>query len=176
MGDIRCGQSPCWQVGTGENLQVRRKGWLRHSKKQPAKDVLEFGSMYECLSCDGIKSTGPIRDIIGRLVSLAQLPPFDGVSSLKWTEECPLPRILCINLMLPYSGADSDPGCSYVCFFHIRPELLPCCGRAVCRHVFVCLKSSVEVQGAHLWTQRTRIDPWICVETRQRKRTWILGS
>jgi len=26
--------------------------------------------------------------------------------------------------MLPYSGADSDPGCSYVCFFHIRPELL----------------------------------------------------
>jgi len=122
--DIRSGHSPCWQVGAGGNLQVRTKGWLRHSKKQPARDALEFGSMYECLSCDGIKSTGPIRDIIGRLVSVAQLPPFDGISSLTWTTECPLPRIICVNLMLPYTDAAADPGCSYVCFFHIRPELL----------------------------------------------------
>jgi len=120
--DLRPG--PSWQVGTGEDLQVRAKGWKGHNRKEPANHSLEFSSMYECLSCDGVKSTGPIRDIIGRLVHVAQLPPLDRPSPCKWTEGCPLPRILCVNLMLPYTSARLDPGCSFVCFFHIKPEVL----------------------------------------------------
>jgi hypothetical protein len=124
----RSSDGPAWSPGTAADLRVRAKNYRRTLQKQPAAEALPYRSMYECISCDAIKSSRKIEDIVGRLVSLERLPRFEaekGADNLPcWTRDCPLPRILCVNLMFPYSTRSDDPGCSFVAFFHIRPEVL----------------------------------------------------
>mmetsp|Transcript_75758 Transcript_75758/g.134101 ORF Transcript_75758/g.134101 Transcript_75758/m.134101 type:complete len:454 (-) Transcript_75758:100-1461(-) len=112
---------PSWRVGNAKDLEVRKINYA-HEGKGPAEHSLPFGSMYECLSCDAIRSTEKIQEIIGKHVKLCDLPTLS--MHQEWSEECPLPRILCLNVMLPYTKGKTDPGCSYVAIFHIKPEVL----------------------------------------------------
>jgi len=112
---------PSWRPGNARHLEVRKVNYA-NAGKGPAADSLPFGSMYECISCDVIASTQRITGIVGNYVQLSELPT---PAAQEWSADCPLPRILCINLMLP-SGTTgkTDPGCSYVAFFHIKPEVV----------------------------------------------------
>jgi len=124
---------PCWYPGNGSGLQVRAKGYAKTRKKECALTSLAYGGMYECICCDAIRADTKIENILGRLVLPKHLPSVSGLLSesesaagqeISWTAECPLPRILCINLMLPYTTGPNDPGCSFVAFFHIKPQVL----------------------------------------------------
>mmetsp|Transcript_157427 Transcript_157427/g.279244 ORF Transcript_157427/g.279244 Transcript_157427/m.279244 type:complete len:444 (+) Transcript_157427:58-1389(+) len=114
-------QCPSWRVGNAQHLMLRAVGYTTDGIKAPATESLTFGSMYECVSCDAVSSSEKIEDVVGKLVEVRALPKR---SEVAWSEDCPLPRVLCINLMLPYSTSSSDPGCSYIAFFHIKPETL----------------------------------------------------
>lgn len=113
------GQGLGWSPGSGTGVEVR---CLPRPRKHDALLSLKFGSMYECVSCDAITSDSPITDIMGRLVKIRHVPKMP--SAIAWTDACPLPRVICMNVMLPYTGKSDDPGCSYVCLYHIRPEVL----------------------------------------------------
>merc|ERR1719188_2737367 len=93
------------------------------------------GSLYEAISCDAIRHEERITDIIPNLAhgKLPAAPPLSesdrgGGHALQWTKGCPLPRVICINMMLPYTTGvvpmRKDGGCSFVGFFHIRPETI----------------------------------------------------
>lgn len=116
-------QGPSWRVGNAKDLEAREVTFARTGKKGPAAASLPFaeGSMYECISCDAIRSTQKIEEIVGKLVEISDLP---SSGTHDWYETCPLPRIICINLMVPYTREAADPGCSYVVFFHIKPEVV----------------------------------------------------
>eukprot|EP00929_Paragymnodinium_shiwhaense_P100166 TRINITY_DN62299_c0_g1_i3.p1 TRINITY_DN62299_c0_g1~~TRINITY_DN62299_c0_g1_i3.p1 ORF type:complete len:428 (-),score=100.27 TRINITY_DN62299_c0_g1_i3:137-1360(-) len=124
--DIQTLKNPVWRPGNAEDLKVRCQGYKRNRKKQDALESLPYGSMYECVSCDALTSDKRIDNIVGRLVQLEQIPGLDNASTngVSWAPGCPLPRIICINLMLPYTTGPKDPGCSFVAFFHIKPEVL----------------------------------------------------
>lgn len=112
---------PSWRAGNAKHLQVRKVNYV-NAGKGPAADSLPFGSMYECISCDAIASNQRITGIMGNYVELCELP---APATHEWSADCPLPRILCINLMLPSdSTGKTDPGCNYVAFFHIKPEVV----------------------------------------------------
>lgn len=119
---------PVWHQGNAQDLKVRGAGPRSQRKKQVASEVLPYGSMYDCVSCDAIKADTVIEDIVGNLVSIDQVPALAAEggdrASLRWTQDCPLPRLICINLKLPYNLGSGDPGCSFVAFFHIKPEVL----------------------------------------------------
>eukprot|EP00930_Biecheleria_cincta_P102279 TRINITY_DN9396_c0_g1_i2.p1 TRINITY_DN9396_c0_g1~~TRINITY_DN9396_c0_g1_i2.p1 ORF type:complete len:349 (+),score=40.22 TRINITY_DN9396_c0_g1_i2:236-1282(+) len=126
------GEGPYWQRGDGKGLPVR------HGPNYPERrHKLESGNvMYSAISCDAIKGDSRIEDIMGRLVHLEDLPAASGPAvrecdhgaglHVAWTPHCKLPRILCINLMLPYeTGLNpfrKDAGASFVAFFRIKPE------------------------------------------------------
>jgi len=78
-----------------------------------------------------------IEDILDRLVGVPSQKDVCagdqcGGSGLRWTVGCPLPRIICVNLMLPYQAGPklwgehpaSDHGASCVAIFQIKPETL----------------------------------------------------
>jgi len=83
--------------------------------------------LYECVGVDVVRARCIVSQVIGRLVE-APSSKGDG-----WTSGCPLPRILCIVVHLPY-GCDwssrspsldvnvADPGCSVVAMFAIKKE------------------------------------------------------
>merc|ERR1719203_2133677 len=91
--------------------------------------------MYEAVSCDAIRSDTKIENVITDYLQ-GQLPPSPvqgesdrgGGSALQWTPECPLPRVICINMMMPYTMGvvpmQKDAGCSFVGFFHITPQTI----------------------------------------------------
>jgi hypothetical protein len=106
---------PCWKKGDGKGLPVRDIGYKRTKASVHADE-----HMYDCLTLDGIRSDVILEDIIGRVIDTIP-PPSKG--SL-WTPECPLPRVICINLKLPYYNpknpwAQEDGGCSFCGFFEI---------------------------------------------------------
>jgi hypothetical protein len=93
--------------------------------------------MYEALSLDALKFDGNLDKVIGNLIREEDLPyattnegigDFGGGRPLEWTPGCPLPRLLCINLMLPYETGlnpwSKDHGCSVIGFFQITPQTL----------------------------------------------------
>ena len=62
-----------------------------------------------------------VQDIVGRLVPVAHLPSQESYlgnrQGTRWTPACPLPRVICMNLMLPYETGivpwrGEDPGAS----------------------------------------------------------------
>jgi len=110
---------PSWSPGSGTGIMLRT---LPRPDKADAATCLKFRSMYECVSCDVITSTHEVTDVMGRLVEVSHVVAPSAAT--QWTQACPLPRVICINVMLPYADTSPDPGCSYVGLFHIRPEVL----------------------------------------------------
>lgn len=120
-GDPSAAKGLCWMHGFGRGLKVRtgpEYAWRRGK-------VDSQGSMYETLSVDIIKAEAKIEDIVQRLV---KLPPSHKGNREGWTPDSRLPRVICINLKLPYTTGLNpwarDGGCSCVGFFHIRPGTL----------------------------------------------------
>jgi len=121
---------PCWSLGHGEDFKVR--GGPNYRKTGHKVDSDSIGAMYTALSCDAIKDKSKIENIITSLLNgrIPQSPSptdggeFAGGGSLQWTKSCPLPRVICINMMMPYSTFGRDPGCSFVGFFHITAETI----------------------------------------------------
>uniref|UniRef100_A0A7S1AA93 Protein ENHANCED DISEASE RESISTANCE 2 C-terminal domain-containing protein n=1 Tax=Noctiluca scintillans TaxID=2966 RepID=A0A7S1AA93_NOCSC len=121
-----------WMPGLGSGLKVRcGPDYVRNRRKTPA-----VNSMYEAISCDALKADSKIEDFVGRLVRRLPKSPSciaesesGGGSPLQWTPECPLPRLLFVNLMLPYHTVwnplkEAGPGCSFLVCFHIKPETI----------------------------------------------------
>jgi hypothetical protein len=126
------GDGPYWSKGTYASFNVRcGPNYLQTGKKMQTNNA-----MYEAITCDIVKSGARIEDIMGRLVHELPKPQtfdsfgdFSGGSPLSWSPECPLPRVICINLMLPYQTglnpfSQQDGGCNFVGFFHIKPETI----------------------------------------------------
>jgi hypothetical protein len=120
-----------WKKGDGHGFRVRcGPDYLKTGQKCDSA-----GSLYEGVYCDALKADGKITDIMGRLVRLSDLPKpgkSEGDRSggqLDWKKECGVPRILCINLMLPYQTGilgrgRSDEGCSFVGIFQVTSKAL----------------------------------------------------
>lgn len=124
---------PFWQKGLGKGLMVRDGP----NYKQRKMKVESTCAMYEALTIDAIKMDKKIENIVGRLVPESSLPrrqdfldipDYGGGRTPEWSPSCPLPRVICINLMLPYHTGTNpfakDAGCSVVGFFEIKPEIL----------------------------------------------------
>jgi len=122
----------CWSQGLGRGLRAR-------GPQPGGGKVAMHGSLYECISMDFVRARCKIEDILERLVAV----PDKGVTTvsagdqggggtLRWSAGCPLPRIICVNLMLPYEAGPklfgehpaSDHGASCVAIFAVRPETL----------------------------------------------------
>mmetsp|Transcript_26824 Transcript_26824/g.46556 ORF Transcript_26824/g.46556 Transcript_26824/m.46556 type:complete len:433 (-) Transcript_26824:51-1349(-) len=119
-------EGPCWSAANGQNLKVRcGPNYRTNSFKTASK-----GSLYEAISCDAVKADVKIENVVGRLIP--KLPDAPEGQQPAWSSGCRLPRIICINLMLPYQGGLSslnpfgkeDAGCSFIGLFHVRPETL----------------------------------------------------
>jgi len=90
--------------------------------------------MYCAVSCDAVRGQDKITDVITRYAhgKLPAHPTFPasshGSAPLKWSRDCPLPRVICINMMMPHTTGVvpmmKDAGCSFVGFFHITPETM----------------------------------------------------
>eukprot|EP00441_Pelagodinium_beii_P010464 CAMPEP_0197695484 /NCGR_PEP_ID=MMETSP1338-20131121/115253_1 /TAXON_ID=43686 ORGANISM="Pelagodinium beii, Strain RCC1491" /NCGR_SAMPLE_ID=MMETSP1338 /ASSEMBLY_ACC=CAM_ASM_000754 /LENGTH=190 /DNA_ID=CAMNT_0043278463 /DNA_START=32 /DNA_END=601 /DNA_ORIENTATION=+ len=124
-----CGVGPYWSPGDGKGLNVRM-GPDYPARREKCES---HGSMYKSLGCYAVKSDEQLEDILERLIHLEDLPSWHevgGDDAFEWTTDCPLPRIICINLMLPYAAqlnpfwTTPDPGASFVAFFHITPETM----------------------------------------------------
>mmetsp|Transcript_10964 Transcript_10964/g.20432 ORF Transcript_10964/g.20432 Transcript_10964/m.20432 type:complete len:430 (-) Transcript_10964:75-1364(-) len=110
---------PCWKRGTGDGLPVRCGP--NYAKQRGS--TKSQGNLYDCLTLDGITpASGTIFDeIIGSVVKA--IPPASKGSI--WKNGCPLPRIICMHVMLPYYNpknpwAKEDGGCNFVSFFEIK--------------------------------------------------------
>lgn len=127
------GDGPYWGKGDGTGLMVRNgPNYTRHRSK-----IASSWSMYEALSIDSLRCDRKIESVIGNIISEDELPclrsnegipDYGGGKELQWKRGCALPRLLCINLMLPYeTGVNpfgKDHGCSVIGFFQIKPETL----------------------------------------------------
>jgi len=126
------GAGPYWSKGKGQDLKVRCGPNYRKTGTKTDSN----GAMYHALSCDAIKDMGKVENIIGGIMKgkLPKQPSNCGESecaggnALQWSKDCPLPRVICINMMLPFSaglfGGRGDGGCSFVGLFHITPETI----------------------------------------------------
>lgn len=127
------GDGPYWQKGNAASLLVRDGP----DYKQRRLKTRSSQAMYQALCCDAIKSNKKIENVIGRLVPEEALPRMQyrmdipdhgGGRTPEWKPSCPLPRLICINMMLPFATGTNpfgqDHGCSVVGFFEIKPETL----------------------------------------------------
>mmetsp|Transcript_53210 Transcript_53210/g.164932 ORF Transcript_53210/g.164932 Transcript_53210/m.164932 type:complete len:460 (+) Transcript_53210:2-1381(+) len=124
-------EGPYWAKGRGTGLRVRcGPNYVKSGLKSTST-----GSMYETMTCDAIAAGAKIERVMGHLVKSAPMRQEShyesdrgGGSELQWTPDCPCPRVLCINMMLPYETGlnpwKKDGGCSFVGFFHIKPETI----------------------------------------------------
>jgi hypothetical protein len=102
---------------------MRRRDFPTTKKKQPSD-----GHMYECISLDIVKSTdSKIESIIDQVMDCPSEQQI-GNGPLSWNAGCRLPRIVCVNVQVPFFGLNvlgyKDPGCSIVAMFHITGETL----------------------------------------------------
>lgn len=128
------GDGPYWSKGFGNGLMVRNGPNYTKLRSK----VASSSTMYEALSIDALKTDKKLESVIGNIIredelpflrsSEISIPDHGGGKALEWTPDCPLPRLLCINLMLPYeTGVNpfgKDHGCSVIGFFQIKPETL----------------------------------------------------
>jgi len=131
-----CTDGPLWQKGTGTGIMVRNgPDYKKNRLKSPST-----WAMYEALSLDAVKHSEKLDSIIGTIVPESKLADIrrqagsassadcSGGRPLEWKPGCALPRIICINLMLPYGTGvtpwSKDDGCSVVGFFGVTPETL----------------------------------------------------
>jgi len=87
--------------------------------------IVSSGHQYDCLTIDAIKAGVKLDEVIGNVVDAVPPPANDS----GWTRGCPLPRVICINILLPYFNpknpwAKDDGGCSFVGFFEITAETI----------------------------------------------------
>jgi len=124
------GEGPYWSIGSGEGFMVR-DGPDYKKNRHKTKSI---DSMYTAVSCDAIRGKEKLTDIIMKHAH-GRLPPPPSVSEssqgkapLEWTKNCNLPRVICINMMMPYTTGVNpmarDAGCSFVGFFHITQETI----------------------------------------------------
>eukprot|EP00927_Polykrikos_kofoidii_P001224 TRINITY_DN10444_c0_g1_i3.p1 TRINITY_DN10444_c0_g1~~TRINITY_DN10444_c0_g1_i3.p1 ORF type:complete len:454 (-),score=70.14 TRINITY_DN10444_c0_g1_i3:318-1532(-) len=128
---LQAGNGVYWMKGIGSGLTVRcGPDYVRNGRKIPSSST-----MYEAISLDAIKADTKITDVVGRIMKIPPPPqvvggPEHGAGApIKWTHACGLPRMLVINLMLPFeSGLNpfnkAEHGCSIIGVFHIKPEIL----------------------------------------------------
>jgi len=116
-------RQPAWHPGTGEGLEMRcGPDYKRQRRKQESNS-----HMYECISMDIIRADHKIERVLD---SLLEVPPHCAVGNghLSWTPDSVLPRVICVNVQLPYKGMNPlgahDPGCSIVSIFHVTGETL----------------------------------------------------
>ncbi|CAK9089752.1 unnamed protein product [Durusdinium trenchii] len=109
-----------WKKGDGAGLQVR-SGPDYAARRQHI--MTKSGHLYDTLTVDAVRSSEPLHSILGNAVD----SPPPATAKCTWKPGCPLPRVLCINVMLPYYNpknpwSTEDGGCSYVGFFQITNE------------------------------------------------------
>jgi len=119
-------ESYSWSAGDGLGFQVRNSCRNGRIQKAPAE-----GSMYECISVDIVKSSCKVSEVLHRLV---EMPPqaVDSGSDETWWPGCPLPRVLCIVIQIPYERGPTlfgehpanDHGCSILTLHRIKPATL----------------------------------------------------
>lgn len=111
------------RVGSTE-LKLRGKGHTAGASKVKVATA----PLYECVSADVIRGRDcKVQDVVERLADVPPAVTAEGERSL-WTPACPLPRVVCMNVMLPFEKGgyqkgqhpEDDSGCSLVGFFHIR--------------------------------------------------------
>jgi len=114
------GSEARWSKGDGTGFMVRSLGY--DGNKRLDKEM-SIGSLYECTSVDTIKADEQIKRVIGTLAQLETVCD----SRTPWTY--PLPRVLCVNVQLPYRSGfpmwahpKDDPGCNVVAIFRIKQE------------------------------------------------------
>lgn len=115
---------PRWEPGSGHGFRMR----VGPDYKRNARKIESDGHLYECISLDVIRADQKIERILG--TSVIEVPPHHqvGDGALTWASGCALPRVICINVQLPYLGynpfSSHDPGCSVVALFHITSNTL----------------------------------------------------
>lgn len=110
-----------WTPGDGLGLDMRVGPDHRRRRVKEAS----CGHLYECISVDVIRGDEKLDAILGHVMDV---PPHhsSGDGALGWSSGCPLPRVICVNVQLPYRGMNPfgahDAGCSIVSLFHITSE------------------------------------------------------
>eukprot|EP00928_Gymnodinium_smaydae_P041187 TRINITY_DN27881_c0_g1_i1.p1 TRINITY_DN27881_c0_g1~~TRINITY_DN27881_c0_g1_i1.p1 ORF type:complete len:583 (+),score=101.70 TRINITY_DN27881_c0_g1_i1:79-1749(+) len=124
MSRCESGRRPAtWLPGNGEGLFMR----CGPNHKKLKQKVASSGHLYECIGVDLIRSTTKIEKVLNEIMDV---PPHHDVGGgvLSWSPSCQLPRIICINVQLPFLGLNplgyADPGCSMVALFHIRGDTM----------------------------------------------------
>mmetsp|Transcript_59936 Transcript_59936/g.167946 ORF Transcript_59936/g.167946 Transcript_59936/m.167946 type:complete len:429 (-) Transcript_59936:140-1426(-) len=124
------GEGPYWSKGHGEGFMVRTGP---NYKKEGLKTQSQ-SSMYVAVSCDAVRGQDKITDVVTKYAH-GRLPPppscsesSQGAAPMEWTRDCPLPRVICINMMMPHTTGVvpmvKDAGCSFVGYFHIKPDTI----------------------------------------------------
>jgi len=112
------GKGIAWSKGVGDGFQVRPMGYNAWSN--PAK-IDATGNLYDCIGLEFVRAEYQIKNIIGKHMEVERTGDWP----------YPLPRLLCINVQLPYrsgwpmfSHPEDDHGCSVVAFFQIKDSTL----------------------------------------------------
>eukprot|EP00747_Dinoflagellata_sp_TGD_P168881 gnl/TRDRNA2_/TRDRNA2_196341_c0_seq1.p1 gnl/TRDRNA2_/TRDRNA2_196341_c0~~gnl/TRDRNA2_/TRDRNA2_196341_c0_seq1.p1 ORF type:complete len:438 (-),score=81.81 gnl/TRDRNA2_/TRDRNA2_196341_c0_seq1:116-1429(-) len=112
------GGGPFWSPGSGRGLKVR---------DTPSTKSDTVFHLYDCISMDMVTADCKVEDILGRLI---EVPEANEAST--WKPGCPLPRVLCINVCLPYKAGPklfgdhprNDHGASFIGIFTIKAQTL----------------------------------------------------
>ena len=122
-----------WSKGTSSEFQIRSIGYKSSKSKESSAPPL-----YECLGVDLVRSNKLISNIA------TTCPIFQNPSSIsssappywtkdpKWSPSLGVPRMIIINMQLPYSSpslwapqsADSDPGYSVISYYALSPSFV----------------------------------------------------
>ena len=126
-----------WTKGTASSFNIRSVGYKHSKAKEPSAPVL-----YECIGADLVKSTKLVSDMCGsggvfekirKGEPSGDIPwPWLRYTDSKWSQSLGIPRLLIVNIQLPYSSpslwapqsADSDPGFSIVSYYAVSPDIL----------------------------------------------------
>ena len=119
-----------WSKGSASEFHVRSVGYKSSKSKEPSAPPL-----YECIGVDLVRSNKLITNVAGTCPifqspsQAINVPPY-WTKDPKWSPSLGVPRIIVINMQLPYSSpslwapqsADSDPGFSVVSYYALSPS------------------------------------------------------
>jgi hypothetical protein len=126
-----------WTKGNSSVFHIRSIGYKHSKAKEPSAPTL-----YECIGADLVKSTklvtsmvasGGVFEKILKGEPSGDIPwPWLRYPKSQWSESLGIPRLLIINIQLPYSSpslwapqsADSDPGFSLISYYAVSPHLV----------------------------------------------------
>jgi len=118
---------PMWTPGDGSGLDMRVGPNYRKAKGKKSAD----SHLYECVSMDVLRANHKIEKVLPDVMPLPPLSHYSSSGSVmgpKWTPDCKLPRVICVNVQAPYRGVNPfgypDPGCSIVSVYHITAETM----------------------------------------------------